>query len=289
MRGSCRSSGQTRRADILYDSARRRRTCGCTSRRSSRRASARRTPIRRGPTRSGSGTKRRTRRVPVADSIRYYFNSLPTNETAWVEPRKFDALARPSSSSPIGSRSRCSSTARSRGRDALTGVPDQRRPRADARMPGSGRTATAAHGWLAPARKSTPKCGRVRDVRRAVVRRRPVTGPRRRDRGAVLGGARRRVAPRLPREVLCGRHRSRSTGTRCCSTCDCRARAVERNRLFTEAASRPRPTSTSSARSPGTATRGCGCTCTTPGGGRTSGACRSGSSRVTRRSSSTWR
>jgi hypothetical protein len=63
----------------------------------------------------------------------------------------------------------------------------------------------------------------------------------------------------------------------------------ERNRLFTEAASRPRRTSTSSARCRGTATRGCGCTCTTPAGGRTSGACRSASSRVTRRSSSTWR
>lgn len=34
-------------------------------------------------------------RVPVADSVRYYFNALPTNETAWVDPRKFDALARP--------------------------------------------------------------------------------------------------------------------------------------------------------------------------------------------------
>lgn len=33
-------------------------------------------------------------RVPLADSIRYYFNSLPTAETAWVVPRKFDSLAR---------------------------------------------------------------------------------------------------------------------------------------------------------------------------------------------------
>lgn len=32
-------------------------------------------------------------RVPLADSVRYYFNSLPTNETAWVDPRNFDALA----------------------------------------------------------------------------------------------------------------------------------------------------------------------------------------------------
>lgn len=32
-------------------------------------------------------------RVPVADSVRFYFNSLPTNETAWIDPRKFDALA----------------------------------------------------------------------------------------------------------------------------------------------------------------------------------------------------
>ncbi|HEX6685753.1 MAG TPA: hypothetical protein VF062_23460 [Candidatus Limnocylindrales bacterium] len=30
----------------------------------------------------------------VADSIRYYFNGLATREDAWVEPRKFDALAR---------------------------------------------------------------------------------------------------------------------------------------------------------------------------------------------------
>lgn len=30
-------------------------------------------------------------RVPLADSVRYYFNSLPTNELAWVDPRKFDA------------------------------------------------------------------------------------------------------------------------------------------------------------------------------------------------------
>lgn len=34
-------------------------------------------------------------RVPVADSIRFYFNALPTNEMAWVEPRNFDAGARP--------------------------------------------------------------------------------------------------------------------------------------------------------------------------------------------------
>lgn len=33
-------------------------------------------------------------RVPLADSIRYYFSSLPTSETAWVDPRKFDTLAR---------------------------------------------------------------------------------------------------------------------------------------------------------------------------------------------------
>lgn len=32
-------------------------------------------------------------RVTLADSIRFYFNSLPTNEAAWVDPRKFDALA----------------------------------------------------------------------------------------------------------------------------------------------------------------------------------------------------
>lgn len=34
-------------------------------------------------------------RVPVSDSIRFYFNALPTNETAWIEPRKLDQLARP--------------------------------------------------------------------------------------------------------------------------------------------------------------------------------------------------
>jgi hypothetical protein len=34
-------------------------------------------------------------RVPLADSIRYYFSSLPTAETAWVDPRKFDRLAKP--------------------------------------------------------------------------------------------------------------------------------------------------------------------------------------------------
>lgn len=34
-------------------------------------------------------------RVPVADSIRFYFSSLPTSEDAWVNSRKFDARARP--------------------------------------------------------------------------------------------------------------------------------------------------------------------------------------------------
>lgn len=34
-------------------------------------------------------------RTTVADSIRYYFNSLPTSEDAWVDPRKFDELAKP--------------------------------------------------------------------------------------------------------------------------------------------------------------------------------------------------
>lgn len=34
-------------------------------------------------------------RVPIADAIRYYFSSLPTAATAWVNPRQFDALAAP--------------------------------------------------------------------------------------------------------------------------------------------------------------------------------------------------
>jgi hypothetical protein len=34
-------------------------------------------------------------RIPLADTIRYYFNSLPTSEDAWVDPRKFDDLANP--------------------------------------------------------------------------------------------------------------------------------------------------------------------------------------------------
>lgn len=34
-------------------------------------------------------------RVPLADSVRFYFNALPTNEFSWVDPRAFDALARP--------------------------------------------------------------------------------------------------------------------------------------------------------------------------------------------------
>lgn len=33
-------------------------------------------------------------RITVADSVRYYFNALPTNETAWVDPRRFDAGVR---------------------------------------------------------------------------------------------------------------------------------------------------------------------------------------------------
>lgn len=33
-------------------------------------------------------------RVPLADSIRFYFSSLPTSEDAWVDPRKFDTLKR---------------------------------------------------------------------------------------------------------------------------------------------------------------------------------------------------
>lgn len=33
-------------------------------------------------------------RVPLADSIRYYFSSLPTSEDAWVDARKFDARVR---------------------------------------------------------------------------------------------------------------------------------------------------------------------------------------------------
>lgn len=33
-------------------------------------------------------------RVSVADSIRFYFSSLPTSEDAWIDPRKFDALKR---------------------------------------------------------------------------------------------------------------------------------------------------------------------------------------------------
>lgn len=32
-------------------------------------------------------------RTPAADSVRYYFNALPTSETAWIDPRRFDQLA----------------------------------------------------------------------------------------------------------------------------------------------------------------------------------------------------
>ena len=34
-------------------------------------------------------------RTTPADSVRFYFNALPTSETAWIDPRKFDAHARP--------------------------------------------------------------------------------------------------------------------------------------------------------------------------------------------------
>lgn len=34
-------------------------------------------------------------RTSLSDSIRFYFNALPTNELAWIDSRKFDALARP--------------------------------------------------------------------------------------------------------------------------------------------------------------------------------------------------
>lgn len=34
-------------------------------------------------------------RVPIGDAIRFYFSSLPTSEDAWVDPRKFDKLAKP--------------------------------------------------------------------------------------------------------------------------------------------------------------------------------------------------
>jgi hypothetical protein len=34
-------------------------------------------------------------RTTPADSVRFYFNALPTSETAWIDPRKFDAKARP--------------------------------------------------------------------------------------------------------------------------------------------------------------------------------------------------
>lgn len=34
-------------------------------------------------------------RTPVADSIRYYFNGLAAAEDAWVDPKRFDALASP--------------------------------------------------------------------------------------------------------------------------------------------------------------------------------------------------
>lgn len=32
-------------------------------------------------------------RTPLADSVRFYFNSLPTNEFAWVDPRRWDERA----------------------------------------------------------------------------------------------------------------------------------------------------------------------------------------------------
>lgn len=34
-------------------------------------------------------------RVSVEDSVRFYFNALPTNEFSWVDPRHFDACAKP--------------------------------------------------------------------------------------------------------------------------------------------------------------------------------------------------
>lgn len=41
-------------------------------------------------------------RTPAADSVRFYFNALPTNESAWVKPRSFDRLARPDVITPDG-------------------------------------------------------------------------------------------------------------------------------------------------------------------------------------------
>lgn len=34
-------------------------------------------------------------RVPLSESVQYYFNAIPTNEQAWVDPRNWDRLARP--------------------------------------------------------------------------------------------------------------------------------------------------------------------------------------------------
>jgi hypothetical protein len=112
-RGSSRCPGTTRRADILYDS------CEAPPHLRLHVEAELEEGIRAAYRDSPWTDEERIRdeaqdpRVPVADSVRYYFNALPTNETAWVSPASSMRWPDRSSSSTIVSRSRCSSTARS--------------------------------------------------------------------------------------------------------------------------------------------------------------------------------
>jgi hypothetical protein len=88
-------SGRTRRQDILYDSVE------AAPHLKLHIESELETGIAQAYQDSSWTDKERIRdeaqdpRVPPADSIRFYFNALPTNEQAWADPRKFDAGARP--------------------------------------------------------------------------------------------------------------------------------------------------------------------------------------------------
>ena len=222
-----------------------------------RRASPPPTPTRRGPTSSGSATRPRTLACRSLIRMRYYFSILPTNETAWVDPRNFDARARPdelvADGEPIALFLDCSKT-----EDATALVAaGSATATCSHSTAGIARTATAARvGWRR-ATRSTPRSAprsSTYDVQWfGVIRRRHG----RRARGPVLGAAGRRVAPRLPRQCARlgdpGRQRRPLGALRHAPSSTGRPRpapGVHRGR-----ASRPRRRSTTSCtRSPRTAT-----------------------------------
>ena len=213
-------------------------------------------------------------RTSVAESIRFYLNGLAVREDAWIDPRRWDALAMVDTV-PDGERIAmsldCSKSQDSTGlvgvrlSDGYTFVVGFWQPQRGAR----GKT------WLAPRHEVDAAVREAFDRYKVMwfgVDPSPAVDDDTEhlywadviDRGTAIS----------IRGCRCGPLLARLSGIRCCSICGCRSAALSsETKCLRRWQSVCSARWTMSSRCGMTAARRCGCMCITRGTGRTSGAC----------------